>query len=50
MPATDHTNSGTTVPLESLKLMKDVIGQNFPELAQLGFSESRVSHHILLKS
>lgn len=44
MPFTGHTNDrGTSVPVESLKLMKEVIGQNFPHLAELGFSESRVN-------
>lgn len=43
IPRTSHTHEGgASVPLESLRRMKEVIGQNFPELAELGFSESRV--------
>ncbi|KAK4498599.1 hypothetical protein PRZ48_011258 [Zasmidium cellare] len=43
VPCTSQTgDSEGTVPLESLKLMKEVIGYEFPELAELGFSESRL--------
>lgn len=40
-----------TVPLYGLSLMKQVIGGMFPELAEIGFTDSRVGfthYHVLL--
>jgi sarcosine oxidase/L-pipecolate oxidase len=42
-PRTRYTdNPINTVPLYGLKLMKEVIGQAFPELAEIGFTDSRL--------
>lgn len=36
------TNPIDTVPLHGLNLIKEVIAEAFPELAEIGFTESRV--------
>jgi sarcosine oxidase / L-pipecolate oxidase len=43
-PRTKHTpDTIDTVPLYGLSRMKEVIGQAFPELAEIGFADSKVS-------